>query len=401
MVYSFSWRVPAAAGLLCILAAGAFTVSEISRSGDQTTGCNTNLTASDASLAILAVGTGDMHYTLLHLGRKVCIVVANVVAPGSEASQLPAIKPAPTVGPGASGTDASARTPGIYPRTGTVAHPSDAPTAANRPPEVNLALFINGVKTPVVQSAWARSAPQTVVFDLKTSYDASTADALSWREIMGGIANGGTREVEIGVGFADAKWPASQGPGAARWKAIFSIFDVNAAYLATLGLMSCVVSLCIAARYTGILRDGGPGSTFSLGRVLMAFWLFITVAGFVFIWAVTGQYSNVITTSTFTLLGIAGATGFVSQAVDTRDVAADAPRVPGSGFLDDLFSDSSGPQLHRIQVVVWTLVLGAIFIWNIITHLRMTDFDSNLLILVGIVGGVYAGLKTQEASSKS
>ena len=46
--------------------------------------------------------------------------------------------------------------------------------------------------------------------------------------------------------------------------------------------------------------------------------------------------------------------------------------------------------------VVWTIVLGTIFIWNILNALVLTNFDSNLLVLVGIANGVYAGFKTQE-----
>jgi len=45
---------------------------------------------------------------------------------------------------------------------------------------------------------------------------------------------------------------------------------------------------------------------------------------------------------------------------------------------------------------MWTLVFGGIYVWNVLDQLVLTDFDSNMLVLLGIANGVYAGFKTQE-----
>jgi hypothetical protein len=42
------------------------------------------------------------------------------------------------------------------------------------------------------------------------------------------------------------------------------------------------------------------------------------------------------------------------------------------------------------------LVLGTIYVWNVLDSLVLTEFDSNLLILVGIASGIYAGFKFKE-----
>jgi hypothetical protein len=68
-------------------------------------------------------------------------------------------------------------------------------------------------------------------------------------------------------------------------------------------------------------------------------------------------------------------------------------------LLMDILSDDAGPgtrriiTFHRFQIVVWTLVLGMVFVSNVLSDLVMPTFDSSVLMLMGISSGTYLGFK--------
>jgi hypothetical protein len=67
------------------------------------------------------------------------------------------------------------------------------------------------------------------------------------------------------------------------------------------------------------------------------------------------------------------------------------------GFLRDILSDSNGTVgLHRFQIVVWTIVLGIIFLVSVVTQLSMPEFSATLLATMGISSGTYLGFKFPE-----
>jgi hypothetical protein len=67
------------------------------------------------------------------------------------------------------------------------------------------------------------------------------------------------------------------------------------------------------------------------------------------------------------------------------------------GFLRDILSDSNGTVgLHRFQIVVWTIVLGLIFLVSVVMELSMPVFSATLLATIGISAGTYLGFKFPE-----
>ena len=69
-------------------------------------------------------------------------------------------------------------------------------------------------------------------------------------------------------------------------------------------------------------------------------------------------------------------------------------------LLLDLLSeqDTSGGEhrvitFHRFQIVVWTLILGVVFVSEVLTKLAMPAFDATLLVLMGISSGTYLGFR--------
>ena len=188
------------------------------------------------------------------------------------------------------------------------------------------------------------------------------------------------------------------------------------------------------ARNPTALRNERNG-VYSLGKSQMAFWGLMVLLSFVGVWCMTGTMER-IPAQVLVLLGISGATGLGAVVIGAskeakaktdlddelrklqaeqlalgaqfpaasaarlaqvpRDIAALAVRPASKGFLLDLCSDGDGLSFHRLQTVIWTLVLGVIFVRSVAQVMSMPEFQDNLLVLMGISSGTYLGFKFPE-----
>lgn len=184
------------------------------------------------------------------------------------------------------------------------------------------------------------------------------------------------------------------------------------------GLALFLLVLIWLARRTRLLRDSSPLTPegklppYSLSRFQMAFWSFLIIAAYLFIWMITDELDT-ITGSVLALLGIGSSTalaatlidkekttGSVTGGSDAPSPTAAAPAVKGAvseGFLRDVLSDNEGISLYRLQLFAWTLVLGIIFIDSVYEGLQMPQFNPTLLGLMGISSGTYLGFKVPES----
>ncbi len=195
---------------------------------------------------------------------------------------------------------------------------------------------------------------------------------------------------------------------------------------------------------------------YSLGRFQMAFWFTLTVMSFFFIWLITDAY-DIITSTVLSLIGISAATSLSAAMIDdnkstdllnqtialqselaglnttipdltnrinngpppadllrlqaslktAQDRAIQLPPLitintkiltpqPSKGFLNDILRDVNGISFHRLQMFVWTFVLGVIFIYSVWKDLSMPDFGATLLALQGLTSATYLGFKFPE-----
>lgn len=183
------------------------------------------------------------------------------------------------------------------------------------------------------------------------------------------------------------------------------------------GLLLSFLLMVRLARRTSLLRDPvaapppGAVAPYSLSRFQMAFWSFLVIAAYVFIWLITEELDT-ITGSVLALLGIGASTALAASLIDAGKAnpapagaeGAAAPAGPppartvaSRGFLRDVLSDDQGISLHRFQLFAWTLVLGVIFIASVYNGLQMPQFNPTLLGLMGISSGTYLGFKVPEA----
>jgi len=211
----------------------------------------------------------------------------------------------------------------------------------------------------------------------------------------------------------------------------------------------------INLRVLGITPDNSK-LTYSLARFQMAFWFTLVISSFLFIWLITGSY-NIITDSVLALIGISAATSLSAAVIDNNKaeeilkktidlkterenlkndildleklLSANPPQAdiiqltsdrntkkarllqvepeidkniqaltpPASeGFFNDILSDANGISFHRLQMFVWTLVLGLIFVFSVWVRLSMPEFETALLALQGLTAGTYLGFKIPE-----
>jgi hypothetical protein len=82
-----------------------------------------------------------------------------------------------------------------------------------------------------------------------------------------------------------------------------------------------------------------------------------------------------------------------------RDIRTKYPNAlgwPHTSFLTDILSDASGVSFHRFQMMLWTIVLGFIFIHEVLSRLSMPEFSPTMLTLMGISNGTYLIGKSSE-----
>jgi hypothetical protein len=265
-----------------------------------------------------------------------------------------------------------------------------------------ISLFLNGIEV-------TNLVPQSVSSNSLTFYlERTPANKDVWSSILRrpfqekSLFEDCVRQVGVSIGFSKGE------PQLSEASIGFIVFSWQSWWIkAWLVLFTTVLALfawCAAA--SDLLRDPGPQpakdpqsqkpprKTFSLARVQMAFWFGIVIVSYVLIWIITGD-TTTINSSVLALIGISAGTYFGAVAVDTRN-GQPAPEV-SKGFFIDLVSANSGVEFHRFQILVWTIVLGIMFLTSVCNELYMPEFNAALLGLMGISSGTYVGYKFKES----
>lgn len=170
---------------------------------------------------------------------------------------------------------------------------------------------------------------------------------------------------------------------------------VGSIFIAMLGW-----AMLLLGRRSSMLRDRQSAvvqqACFSLARVQMAWWFFVVLAAYCWLW-IAAEDMPAISAQAMGLLGLGSATGLTASGVD----ASKNPDYGNShGFWYDILSDADGLVLYRFQLVVFNLLFGSLFLLSTARHLIMPDLDPNVLGLLGISCATYAGFKIPENSSR-
>lgn len=269
------------------------------------------------------------------------------------------------------------------------------PVAAPQPAYARLILYIDGLPaptSPVYAPIPSGTGPDWhwLRFALQSDSDATSDDAAAWRDILSGPSHQGGRTVAVGVGNFGDTTPVPRAVLSAPLR--LQLYTPWHAATTAAGMLLLFGGLVRGGWNGGLLRD--PGGAFSLSRSQTLFWLALSFGGYLYIWLVSGQWDDVMTSNVLTLIGIAGVAGISARVIDQQG----AQPQPSSGhyFADILSDGTSGLSIHRIQLLLWNIVLGAIFVWTAWYQFSFPEFDTNLLILAGLVNATYLGFKLPE-----
>lgn len=221
--------------------------------------------------------------------------------------------------------------------------------------------------------------------------------------------------------------------------------EEQAALWGALAFLAIAIAVVVLGWKTDLLRDGEPADfggakppigryrrPFSLAQTQMAWWFCIVTGCFVFLWITHGwKHDNILTPQSLILLGIGTGTAlgaamiqqvksnqltvldqFKKTVAAIKDLSANDPTLQGllatrdslaarlasENFFADILTDADGISLHRFQSFAWTIVLGIVFIVEVLINPMgsMPAFDATLLALLGISGGTYLGFKIPE-----
>ena len=273
---------------------------------------------------------------------------------------------------------------------------------------VELTPFLDGKRAPqATTNVLPIPASQPVPFDFGTPTDASTPVADFWRNALAGTQNGAH---SFSLGLARGNFEVAE--TTKNPLVTFRVYDRLTFWAGTAFAVSLIACIVLLASQTTLLRAnnsrfslsdlgddekykvGRPSGPWSLGRAQMALWMVIVVVGFLFFWIALGEYQGVINSSILILLGLNATTGLLAMQLDFEKTSG---ATTSSTFYMDWISDGDGPQLQRIQVILWTVVLAFVFLYNVAYKFTFPVFDTNLLLLMGIAQAAYIGFKPGES----
>lgn len=204
-----------------------------------------------------------------------------------------------------------------------------------------------------------------------------------------------TRKVSVSVGIEDQ----SEITTLVKDDNSFTLVLVRRSWFTasiTIIILLLIIFLALAVK-SDILRDVGPNpdvgrKPYSLAHVQMGIWFFVIMGSWLLLYVVKHNI-NTITDTLVVLMGISAGTGMGGVVIDTN---RDRPKRQSQGFLKDILSDMYGISFYRFQIFSWTIVMVAVFIRQVTAYMTMPEFDSSLLILMGISSGTYLGFKATE-----
>lgn len=132
---------------------------------------------------------------------------------------------------------------------------------------------------------------------------------------------------------------------------------------------------------------------FSLSRCQMLWWLFWMMFSYIFIYMATGA-TDTLNETALGLLGIGSGTTIGAVLLDNNSISDGKTQ----GFWKDLLSSKKqeGPNISRLQLILWTMVLTVIFGVSVYGRLAIPQLSPTLLALQAIASGTYLGSKVSE-----
>jgi hypothetical protein len=218
----------------------------------------------------------------------------------------------------------------------------DALDKAAKAEQQPITLFIEGIDS--------FNHPTGIDFDsgiLTFELDRNEKKKELWQPLLYNPLFDPTTTMRVSVGIHDGR-PLPRAEGANLTLVLNKLYLDWAMWLWLAVLFAIVVALFRYARNSDLLRDGPPiggvRQPYSLARFQMAWWFFLILLAYNFIWMVTGEYDT-IPPSLLALMGISAATAIAAVAIGSRR----AGRGERRKLLDDEIA-SIDEALERIAI---------------------------------------------------
>lgn len=264
------------------------------------------------------------------------------------------------------------------------------------------------------------SAERTLIFKLQRDLSPRSSWNMFYAySVRGLIFN--DKKVTLAVGFPKKKLTKN-------YKEQITI-AISSGWMLFMGLLFMVlitVLFIIASKRSNILRANlnlAPGIQvipvvtdpttqiaekdipYSLGRFQLAWWTYLIIMSFIYIWMCTDELGN-LPDSIALLMGITGGTSIVSKISESLKISGPgaAPitidqfntNFKSKHFIYDVISDENGISVSRFQFLFFSVFFGLFLVWQVIYNLQFPDFPSGILLLMGISSTTYAGVKFGE-----
>ncbi|WP_448191167.1 hypothetical protein [Azospirillum sp. sgz301742] len=320
----------------------------------------------------------------------------------------------------------------------------------------NLVLFANGQPIPGARAWFDCDKDGALAGHALTSIAGSGDDGKNrrkaWQMALGSLSFITNRTVDLAFGTTNGTFATgsdSKDVTVTPWSiaAIDAVAFVLAAGLFIFALAFGVSRDPVPEPVEGVPLPRNFKRTYSLSRTQLVWWTVIVVWSYAAILVATGAMDT-ITAGTMGLMGIVGGASVLSfvqsgrpsddddrrkdygkayrdlaalvvakkpdfsltaqpvivdeDTTETRDLLARMKRLQNeiyptsNGFIDDVLTDAHGMSAHRLQLLVWTGVLGIAFLYEVARTLSMPELSPELLALTGISHGTYFGFKMNE-----
>ena len=171
-----------------------------------------------------------------------------------------------------------------------------------------------------------------------------------------------------------------------------------------------VSTILVLGAKTELLRDTVPAEKdftkrpYSMAKTQLMFWIGVIVGCFIYIYFARETFVEVLNNTALVLLGMSTATTALSAVAQGPSsssqpkVASDHPQPAPEheDFLKDILSDNEGMNVHRLQMLLWTVVFGIIFVHQVIKGGKFPDYDAQIYGLMGISSLTYVWFKRSE-----
>jgi hypothetical protein len=161
-----------------------------------------------------------------------------------------------------------------------------------------------------------------------------------------------------------------------------------------------VTFIIVLGLFNQMLKDNA-NLYYSLANTQLFFWTVLFVVAYLSICFKTDTLPD-IPLSVLAILGISVSTTAVSKLIDKNPAKAPIidKNATSQGLFVDILSDGVSINVQRVQNVAFNAFFGVLFLQKAFSTNLLPDFDNNVLLLLGISAGAYAGLKNTEPAKE-